>query len=196
MDAFIEQRRINEFLDACGTNMMIREWTPISPEQLQDYVNPKCLQRYVEPGLNTKVVAVVDKTTNEPVSFLSYQFIWTEDETTGEADNTVFIKYSCTENNYTGRGLSKLLHYLVILYAMTQQMMSATAYVIDPTEEVIFKSFGGTPLSQQDVDENGLLEQFKVPINYIIPFDNTVELPRQIGLIAAQIQECERPVRA
>lgn len=56
MDAFIDQQGINEFLEHCGTNMVIREWTPISFNQLQTYVNPKCLQNYVEPDPATKVV--------------------------------------------------------------------------------------------------------------------------------------------
>lgn len=181
MDAFIDRLGINDYLSNCKFTLTVQVWEP------RRLLKPtKCNDRFNEKEKDKQVLAIVNTKTNLPVSLIKYQFM----EDLEEDEEYIYIVYTCTEDKYACLGLSKLLHYVLIVYGMSLGMVSANAIINDKTEQNILQSFGGKP-----VDRELNFQYYGYPYDFVVPFDNTVELPSQISLVAEQIQRCKRPLR-
>ena len=207
LNNFIDTIDINTWLKNCNNNLVIK---PYIPTQRPTFKTKSCSEEVnqlwsdsknsttwvigIEPQPNQK------QRQNQLISYISFRIF--HDEVDGIRDNALYIVKTCTDKSSRKLGLSKILHWLVIQFALyLGDIDYIAAYVTDYIENQILLSFGSMSLvnifnslniNEQDGKDikDEIFTRHNIVVNSIIVLGND---DSRLDQIKNEIITCLRP---
>lgn len=192
----IKQSHVNEWLMGCQSEWRIVPYQPQETTKFNYTCQNEVDRIYWSPQPNSKkwVVGIQNIKDSKVVAYVSFSLFHSTVE--GIRDNMLYIHKACTDNQYEGRGLNKMLHWVLIQIVLSMGDIDyISAYVTHKTELYILKSLGGFELLRRERDlaeiEDEIMETHKVRANHILLIDDE-NVPKW-EKVKQEIQNCERP---
>lgn len=185
LDQLINKSKLNIYLNDCNKNVKIEPYVPLVPP---DFTVKSCLNDMNKSYSPNEVSSdwFISAISNSDVSYVHFKLSENKDE------KMLYIVKTCTDVPIRNRGISKILHYLVLELGKQLDIDYVGAYVTDKIEHHILQSFDFIFLDEVEIEaaqqlKSEIYNLHGVQVNSLLLME---EFKSNIG---TDVKNCLRP---